>query len=155
VKKESPRNMKMLARKLGGVLAATVAAVGLITAVPAPAQAANAEAVAYDPTYGDLTARSDFYDDPAHREWDWFSLWDEKADGHGVVLHINLSNDGGSTYNRWKNVYFGGGANHWTNFDAGNYAAFNDVKYFAFRVCRQDGVNNAAYHCGAWVHGQH
>jgi hypothetical protein len=147
---EEPLEVNIQTKRLGAALAVTMAGVGITTAVSAPAQASGTtvyNAFAVDPTYPeDLTARSNFYSVD-----DTFILVDEKKDGYGVVLHINLSDDEGETYHRWKNLYDGEetfGGKQW-NFDD----EFSEGRFFAFRVCRQDGINTVAFHCGGWVKG--
>ncbi|MFF4346396.1 hypothetical protein [Streptomyces sp. NPDC001530] len=138
------------------MLAASMAAVGIITTVSAPAQAAGTEryhAYAYDPAYpvgAVMTGDAQFASINDH-----FWLTDDTFDGHGVVLHINLSDDAGETYHRWKNLYNGDERTEgvlrykvW-DFDA----EFSEGRYFAFQVCRQDGINQESFHCGDWVKG--
>ncbi|MFJ4620300.1 hypothetical protein [Streptomyces sp. NPDC088812] len=141
--------MKIQTKRLGAVLATAMAAVGITTAVTAPAQAAGTAtyyAVAYDPTYPSLKIADALFTSSN----DTFNVWDDMLDGHGTVLHINLSDDAGATYHRWKNLYIDTDLAYedW-NFDD----EFSEGRYFAFRVCRQDGINQEAYHCGDWVKG--
>jgi hypothetical protein len=134
--------MKKLVRRLGAVLVATAAIVGMTAVVSAPAQAAG-DAVYSAKTNG-YFGYAEFFSDG-----DQFTLQDTGDDGHGVVLHINLSNDRGQTYYRWKNLYNGHG---YTTLTGWSFASeFPEGRYLAFSVCSQNGINQASYHCGAWT----
>jgi hypothetical protein len=134
--------MKKLARRLGAVLVATAAMAGMTAVVSAPAQAAG-NTVYYASSDG-YTGAATFYSSA-----DVFELLDWAADGHGIVLHINLSDDHGATYHRWKNLYNPGDIGAFKSWEFDD--EFSEGRYLAFRVCNQNGLNQTAYGCGTWT----
>lgn len=135
--------MRKPAKTAARLVGITAALLGTTLAFSTPASAAG-DTIYWASNYKDsrLVGDAKFYSDG-----EGVRVWDDAADGFGIVAHVDVRNSDGS-YSRWKNVYNVSGIRTSVFNDSGDIAEGRGIR---LRTCSWQ--NSAPVYCGPWVYG--